>query len=157
MNIIGKPTINPIVFYSGKVAGYCLWILLVLRYVGVLHFPRWTFSHQDAAVLILISLSVMFIVLSSIYLGSSTRLGLPSESTQLKTHGIYRFSRNPMYVGFDLLTVAAAVETASTVTVSAAVYCLMTYHFIILGEERFLMDRFEDEYRAYRRKVRRYI
>ena len=34
MKIIGKTTIHPFFFYTGKIAGYAAWVLLLLEYCG---------------------------------------------------------------------------------------------------------------------------
>ncbi len=82
----------------------------------------------------------------------------PEESTQLVTSGIYRFSRNPMYVGFFLFLVAWAVLLGSLVI------CLLLPFFIlvitkvqILPEERVLQRKFGDDYLNYKNRVRRWI
>jgi len=96
-------------------------------------------------------------VLSLINLGSSTRLGLPSEITTFKTNGLYKYSRNPMYVGFNFLTIASMLYVWHIIILFLGLYSIIIYHFIILGEERFMESRFGEEYINYKQKVRRYI
>lgn len=72
--------------------------------------------------------------------------------------GPFRFSRNPLYVGMDLVVIgiAAWINTLWGLPVIALV--LVTMHYgVIQREERHLGDEFGEEYRAYRRKVRRYL
>jgi protein-S-isoprenylcysteine O-methyltransferase Ste14 len=84
-------------------------------------------------------------------------LGLPTEKTILKTNGIYRFSRNPMYFGFNLLTIASMLYWININVIILGIYSIIIYHLIILGEEKFLEERFGDEYFSYKKIVRRYI
>jgi protein-S-isoprenylcysteine O-methyltransferase Ste14 len=100
---------------------------------------------------------LLFTVISLVNLGKSTRLGLPSDDTKLKTNGIYKISRNPMYVGFDLITIASIVFTLHWLVIILGIYSLITYHLIIKGEEVFMIKRFSNEYEKYQLKVRRYL
>jgi protein-S-isoprenylcysteine O-methyltransferase Ste14 len=157
MDLIGKTPINPVLFYTGKIAGYLTWVILLL---SVLVIPVIeTYSNQlfkyTAYVLSLAGL--LLTTVSLVNLGGSTRLGLPQEDTIFKTNGLYLFSRNPMYLGFDLLTLASMIYSLNPGILSLGLYSLIIYHFIILGEERFLEQRFGKDYREYRRKTRRYI
>lgn len=157
MKIIGKATISPVFFYSGKMIGYYLWISFLLSIFGIRIVEPIVFLYSEYISLVMACVAVVFIILSSIYLGKSIRLGLPDEPTQLKLNGIYRFSRNPMYVGFDLLTVASLVGNFHLLYLFMGIYSLIIYHFIILGEEEFLRDSFGEEYKKYEKNVRRYI
>ncbi len=157
MELIGKTTINPIIFYTGKISGYVTWIILFSMFIGfkVLDNKELFYNNYIAEISLLIGL--IFTVISLINLGKSTRLGLPSDDTQLKTNGLYKFSRNPMYVGFDLITIAAIIYTLHWIIIVLGVYSLITYHLIIMGEENFMITRFSDEYKKYQLKVRRYL
>ena len=157
MNIIGKTTIHPLLFYSGKISGYFTWIVLILSILNI-HFIEgkgliWNKYIAVAFVIAGLGLSV----LSLINLGSSTRLGLPSEITTFKTNGLYKYSRNPMYVGFNFLTIASMLYVWHIIILFLGLYSIIIYHFIILGEERFMESRFGEEYINYKQKVRRYI
>jgi protein-S-isoprenylcysteine O-methyltransferase Ste14 len=157
MDLIGKTTINPIIFYTGKISGYLTWIILFSMLFGfnLLDDKSVFFKKYIAEFLLLTGL--VFTVISIINLGKSTRLGLPSEDTQFKTNGLYKFSRNPMYVGFDLITIAAIVFTLHWLIIILGVYSLIAYHLIIKGEENFMLKRFGEEYKKYQIKVRRYL
>lgn len=157
MKIIGKTTINPVMFYSGKISGYITWITLLGYFLNVI--PRSGIQNpylQLFSILILVT-GLIIVTISLVNLGKSTRLGLPTENTTLKTNGIYNFSRNPMYFGFNLLTIASILFCINVVLLILGIYSIITYHLIILGEEKFLEERFSDEYVSYKKKVRRYI
>ena len=112
---------------------------------------------DDPARLHVASLGLILVAVSLINLGSATRLGLPEEGTRFKTNGLYSISRNPMYLGFNLLTVSAILLIANFVVSTLGIYSIFTYHLIIQAEESFLEARFGEEYRAYRNRVRRYF
>jgi protein-S-isoprenylcysteine O-methyltransferase Ste14 len=157
MNIIGKTTINPIIFYTGKICGYLLWIVLLGYLLQIFPLIGIQLLATQIISILILSLAIIIIILSFVYLGKSVRLGLPSEETKLKTDGIYRISRNPMYLGFNLLTIASMLYCINIITFLMGIYCLTTYHLIIIGEEYFLKERFGEEYMKYLKKVRRYI
>ena len=116
---------------------------------------EWSISRQLA--LLLTSLSLILVVVSLINLGSATRLGLPEESTRFKKNGLYRISRNPMYLGFNLLTMSAVLFITNFMVFILGIYSIITYHLIIQAEESFLEARFGEIYCAYKKSVRRYI
>lgn len=155
MNIIGKSPINPIIFYSGKIAGYAIWIALLMKLIDAHVVGR--LNPLKSLALLLILFSLIIIVTSLVNLGASTRLGLPDENTEFKTDGIYKFSRNPMYLGFNMLSIAAILYLHNPVVLILGLYSIFTYHLIICAEEDFLENRFNVKYQEYKRKVRRYI
>jgi protein-S-isoprenylcysteine O-methyltransferase Ste14 len=157
MDLIGKTTINPFLFYSGKIAGYLTWIVYFLSVLKINIVSRYDFSYNAYIALLTVTVGLFFFVISLINLGRSTRLGLPSESTVLKTNGLYKISRNPMYLGFNLLTISAMIYMFNLVIFVFGAYSILMYHLIIIGEERFLEKRFGVDYSNYRKTVRRYI
>ena len=157
MEIVGRTTIHPLVFYSGKLSGYLTWVLLGLDYFGVRAAQGLHAVVLDYLSYILLVVAAVFIVSGLVSLGKSTRLGLPTGQTELKTGGVYRVSRNPMYVGFDALTLAAILGTGNPVVLVLGVYSIVVYHFIIAGEERYLSSVFGTAYAQYRASVRKYV
>lgn len=82
----------------------------------------------------------------------------PQRAARLVTHGIFRVSRNPMYLSLALLLAGYAVRLGSVAALAgpAAFVCYMT-RFQIVPEERVLSAKFGDAYRAYIRQTRRWI
>ncbi|WP_254533481.1 methyltransferase family protein [Natrinema gelatinilyticum] len=79
------------------------------------------------------------------------------QLTGLVTTGPYAFTRNPMYVGWFALYLGLALvlNIAWLFVVFPAV--VVSCHRVVRREERTLEHDFGDEYRSYRRKVRRYL
>jgi protein-S-isoprenylcysteine O-methyltransferase Ste14 len=72
--------------------------------------------------------------------------------------GVYRFSRNPIYVGFLLVVVASAACANSAWLLLAAVALFVLLRFgVVSREEQYLSRKFGDVYEEYRRKVRRWM
>lgn len=157
MDLIGRSTLHPVIFYSGKICGYIVWILIALSFFGVEVVPAHQYPALRTASALMSLSGVLLIVLSSISLGSSVSLGLPREKTVFKKAGIYTISRNPMYLGFNLITAAAVLGIIHIAVAIMGIYSIVVYHFIILGEEKFLQERFGQEYAHYRKTVRRYL
>lgn len=80
-----------------------------------------------------------------------------ASPTGLVTGGPYRYSRNPMYVGWTALYVGIALvlEAAWPLVLLPAVAVLT--HRAVRREERALAERFSGDYAAYRERVRRYL
>lgn len=82
----------------------------------------------------------------------------PDSSTSLVTSGVYRISRNPMYVGFALFLVALSVWFAFPWSLLGVVgFVLYLNRFQIAPEERALEALFGAEFVRYRAKVRRWL
>jgi protein-S-isoprenylcysteine O-methyltransferase Ste14 len=81
-----------------------------------------------------------------------------NPSTVIVTHGLYRFSRNPMYVGFALATFGVAVLANSLWTLLAVpISLILVDRLIITKEEAYLARKFGEEYLRYKASVRRWL
>jgi protein-S-isoprenylcysteine O-methyltransferase Ste14 len=144
-------------FYSAKVALFITWGLFIVKaisprlgYITVPGYLSWT------AVGLLLAGSVIFMA-SIISLGTSLAVGLPEQTTHLKTGGFYRFSRNPVYLAVFLVSAGSCLYYPDLINVSLTIYGIYVHHQIILQEERFLEDRFGNDWSAYASRVRRYL
>ncbi len=82
----------------------------------------------------------------------------PNLSSSLVQHGIYRFSRNPMYLGFLLVLVGWALWLGSLpALIWLPVFVIYMNRFQIVPEERMLLAKFGDSYGDYCRRVRRWF
>ena len=79
-------------------------------------------------------------------------------SSALVRSGMYRFTRNPMYLGMLTLLLGAAVLSGSLSPFLMPVmfYLIIRYRFIRV-EETMLEEKFGDEYLAFKRSVRRWL
>lgn len=82
----------------------------------------------------------------------------PDRSTAIVSGGVYRVTRNPMYVGMALLLFAWAVQLSAVAAFAGpVVFMLYITRFQIRPEERALEQRFGDAYRRYASEVRRWL
>ena len=92
------------------------------------------------------------------FLKAKTGLLPFSEATALVTSGLYRFTRNPMYLGMVLCLLGVAVFLGALSTLIPVVaYAWIIDRQFIRKEELFLQEIFGDEYLAYMKRVRRWI
>ncbi len=75
----------------------------------------------------------------------------------LNTEGIYRFSRNPMYVSYFICFLGMALLTRSWLLFGVVAVFQISSHWIILSEERWCLEKFGTAYEQYMKSVRRYI
>ncbi len=82
----------------------------------------------------------------------------PGEASSLVRSGIYKASRNPMYVGFFLLIMGWGLFLGSGVSMLLGlVFIPYMNRFQIGPEERALTKMFGDEYLSYKQEVRRWL
>lgn len=81
-----------------------------------------------------------------------------TPTTAIVGAGPYRFTRNPMYVGMVLLCIGAAVLLSNWWILALTPVCALTLQwFAIRPEEAYLESKFGAGYRAYKRRVRRWL
>lgn len=103
-------------------------------------------------------------VVGVLYFGSAVhsmqknwRAGIDAgQDTELVETGIYRFSRNPAFVGFDLLYLGFAVIWPNWPLALVSVLAASLFHVQILHEESYLEGRFGERYAEYRKRTLRY-
>jgi protein-S-isoprenylcysteine O-methyltransferase Ste14 len=161
---MGKPTIYPVFFYTGKFFLFIVWALFAMITI----FPELR-NHvplliQDQTPEVQKLLAAVFLIPANLILvpaylsmGIVTHIGLPTGNHELRTSGIYRISRNPMYASFIFLNTATFLYLPSIFLLIVMLYGMIVHHFIILGEEKYLESEFGQEYRNYKSKVSRYF
>jgi protein-S-isoprenylcysteine O-methyltransferase Ste14 len=98
MKLIGKTTIHPVFFYSGKISGYLTWVALLLMLMNIDVVDKKSLEYNTITSISILLIGLVFVVWS-----------------------------------------------------------MIIYHFIILGEEQFMENRFGSEYLEYKKKRRRYL
>lgn len=82
----------------------------------------------------------------------------PSAASALVASGIYRLTRNPMYLGFLFVLLGEIVWLGSPIAlVAAPVFAVYLNRFQIIPEERALQERFGPEFPAYTTRVPRWL
>jgi protein-S-isoprenylcysteine O-methyltransferase Ste14 len=153
----GEAPINRTLFYASKYSILVLWGAMVLRSwdisISFIEVPR---ILQLIALLFWI-LGFALLYLGRFYMGDSFRLGTPKENTSLKVDGLFRLSRNPMYVGMYATIVASALYTLNMVVILLGALVIAIHHSIVMAEEEHMQKVFGQEYLDYCNRVRQYI
>ena len=71
--------------------------------------------------------------------------------------GLFRLSRNPMYVSYPLVLLGIAALAVSPLMLALALGLQAVGHRLVLAEERWCLARYGKPYEAYLRRVRRYL
>ena len=80
------------------------------------------------------------------------------NTSYLVTGGIYRYSRNPMYLSFLLILISWGIYLGSLLSfLVIPIFIWFITKYQILPEEQVLEKKFQDTYREYKRNVRRWI
>ena len=156
MDPLGKSPIPLPLLIMGKTAMIASWLLLFLKSwggEGILYDSAVT----RAIGIFLFALGSAMAILSIVNLGRSISVGIPQEQTELKTHGFYRISRNPIYLGAFLMCAGSCLYTLHAINIVFFAVTVLEHHAIIRKEEMFLEERFGDRWRAYKARVPRYV
>lgn len=101
---------------------------------------------------------VLVFILAMATMRDSWRAGIPAEDkTALVTTGIYRFSRNPAFLGFDLIYGGLLLAFFHPVHLVFVLFAAGMLHLQILQEEAFLTGAFGEKYLEYQKKTGRYF
>lgn len=111
------------------------------------------------------SISIIFgliVILSAIILFKKNKTTIsplnPSNATKLIVHGLYNFSRNPMYLGLLLvLSGISIIQNPIGGLLFVSSFILYLNHFQIIPEENAMLDLFKDDFLKYKENVRRWI
>lgn len=158
ISIVAKPPINTLAFITAKICAFlsCSFIPAGIVWPELKSYltPGWL---NMVALLPFFSGMVVAIIAMK-KLGDDLIFGLPEASiSSLKTDGIFRFSRNPLYLGFILLIISSCLITPNPVNFAAAVTAIALHHRIVLREEDYLLSKLGSEYRAYMKETGRYM
>lgn len=109
------------------------------------------------ACLALIGLAVF--IISVVTMQDNWRAGVSNmDKTKLVTEGIYQISRNPAFLGFELVYIGMVLMFFNLPLLLVSVFAMLMFHLQIVNvEEEHLLESFGDAYLDYKKKVRRYI
>lgn len=95
---------------------------------------------------------------SQLTMGPSWLIGIPAEQkTPLVVTGVYRLSRNPIYLGLMIAITGFVLAVPNALTAAVAAAALVGLSFQVRMEERHLRAAFGASYEDYRKTVRRWL
>jgi protein-S-isoprenylcysteine O-methyltransferase Ste14 len=139
------------------------YVLIALVVMLVLHliFPAIKLISLPLSLLGLFPLIIgvaLNLVADSAFRRAGTTVKPFQETATLLTDGVYSLSRHPMYLGFTLILIGAAILLGSlTPWVIIPVFVFLMEVVFIRAEERMLGEKFGPAWLAYKKKVRRWI
>ena len=124
-------------------------------------FPKIEIKWGDVFGSIIIIFGII-IILSAIVLFKKYKTTItplkPSKATKLIVSGVYKFSRNPMYLGLLMIVISTSIFYLNIFSiVTPVLFVSWINRFQIGREEIFLTEKFGKEYILYKTKTRRWI
>lgn len=107
---------------------------------------------------VLLILSLLWTMAAQASMGESWRIGIDSQNkTKLVQTGVFRISRNPIYVGIMVTLVGLFFVIPNAITFLLLVLGVVLVNIQVRLEEEYLKTMHGDEYAGYTRQVRRWI
>lgn len=108
--------------------------------------------------ILMITGSFMFVVQVHMSCKDNWRSGIdPNGPNNLKTDGLYRYSRNPMFLGIGLAQLGFFLCLPSVFSLICLAIGWYTLYGQTVAEEKYLSQRFKDDYLTYTQAVRRWV
>jgi protein-S-isoprenylcysteine O-methyltransferase Ste14 len=153
----GEPPIDKGPFSFSKYSIIILWAAMVSRSWGISFPPIKVPIILELVALCFWVLGFTLLFIGRLGLGNSFRIGSPKENTSLKTNGLFKFSRNPMYVGVYMTILASVLYTLNPLVLFIGIFVVVVHHKIVLAEEQYMLNVFGKNYADYCCRVRRYV
>lgn len=146
---------------------FLIWLFEISSSAFLFSFPvlpeiltKWLFESFFLKVMgtVLIFLSMILFVLSLVHFKTSLRFGLDEKNQgKLITTGIFSVSRNPFFLSLDIYFLGIALILTNLFFIGFSLLAIVSIHFFILKEEKFLRTVYGEEYEKYFREVGRYL
>lgn len=121
-------------------------IMLYLLFLSVKRIPTWIF----ATGLTVYAVGLLLLAVSVVNFAAPVENGFHKN-------GLYRLSRNPMYVAYFAFFIGCALLTRSLLLFVLVLLFQISAHWIIRSEERWCVQQYGKAYLQYMAKVRRYL
>lgn len=122
------------------------------------------FAVQDYLPMPVVILGAVFGILGDLIFAAavftmkdSWRAGLANGDDRVVTNGIYQYSRNPAFLGFDLVYIGIVLMFFNWILFGVSAAAMLLLHIQILREEKYLTKLHGEEYLKYKRRVNRYV
>ena len=170
-----KTKVNPLTFnkgddahgYNGKVFGFIsiLELIVVSIYALAPHWhkyllPFWYLENDTLAVIGwgLLILSLVLVWVAQSHMRESWRIGIDEENeTELITNGFFSISRNPIFLGIMIANVGLFLVLPNAFTLLIISLSTTSINTQIRLEEAFLVEAFREQYKQYRKNVKRWL
>jgi len=137
----------------------------ILIYIGIFYHSdyfiwiKWLdYSVIKIMGLVIITFACALGISTLITMKDSWRVGIrPEQKTDLIINGVFKFSRNPYYLSYDLMLLGIFLEFPTLVYLIFYLTFILILHLIIMDEEKHLIVQHGDSYKNYKDSVNRYF
>ena len=135
------------------------YILLVIQIISIILCPVSSYKALKIAGVVITALGVFIFIVAVLQMKENWRAGVQKNAkTNLVTTGIYSISRNPAFLGFDLMYIGILFSFFNWYLFLITAIVVSLFHLQIVNvEEDFLIEAFGQEYIEYKKKVFRYL
>ncbi len=156
-NQFGKGNKNKNVIIIERITSFSNLLVIVAQLLSIIMVYN---IHNSILIIIAIflgTISIILFLLATITMKNNWRVGIPEEKTSLVVDGIYKWSRNPAFVGFDLLYISNVILFFNIPLLTSAIFAIVMLHIQILQEEKHMLNMFGDDYKNYKKHTLRYF
>lgn len=155
---IAKGTRRDKVFYIELIMKAATNSVVIIEVISIVSVKPAVPSYVRFVGMILGFVGDVVFALAVITMKDNWRAGIAeNDKTEMVTAGIYRFSRNPAFLGFDLVYLGIMLMFFNCVLLLVSVFAAVMLHLQILQEEKYLSQVFGESYLTYCSKVCRYL
>jgi protein-S-isoprenylcysteine O-methyltransferase Ste14 len=152
-DVAGVIALPPLIFLGFLAAAAVLEAVAPVLVLGAYAFPRYLAGAALAA-----AGFVMIVMGMRRFQAAGTNIPPTLPTTALVVDGIYRRTRNPLYLGMTLVYLGLGIAAGSLWAIGLVVPLLWVMNTgVIAREEHYLERKFGDPYRAYKAGVRRWV
>ncbi|MCQ4637385.1 isoprenylcysteine carboxylmethyltransferase family protein [Anaerovorax odorimutans] len=157
-NQIAKGEKQKSVYRTERIMGAATYSVLIAQLVSIVFDYNWMPPNARFSGFCVAILGDITFAISVWTMKDSWRAGIPErDQTHLVSDGIYRYSRNPAFLGFDFMYIGVLIMFFNPLTLVFTLFAMVMLHLQILQEEAFLEKRFGAEYIQYKQTVFRYL
>lgn len=156
---MGKGEKETRVIVIERVLKFATFLIVPVELISIYMNTKWFDSKYLNLLGIIIGMcGVGIFIIAMTTMRDNWRAGIPAEDkTSIVTHGIYKISRNPAFLGFDLVYLGIFLAFPNVIHLMFLLFALGMLHIQILEEEKFLIKVFGVEYQKYKAKTGRYF
>ena len=156
-NQMGKGNKEESTLLTERVMQVTVYLIVVVEVISVFCIDNIP-TNLDVFAAMLGFIGVIIFGVSVYTMKDSWRAGvITTNDTKIVTSGIYKYSRNPAFLAFDLVYVSILILNFNYVLLICTIFVIIMFHFQILQEEKSLPNIFGEEYLEYKAKVCRYF
>lgn len=167
VNQLGKNESKGIKLYRfEKKLKFFTYLMVIIQYASIIIDDEWYYVNVPDYIkiigLVLLCISNIIFLLSIYCMKDNWRVGInftneSNNKTELVKTGIYKISRNPAFLGFDLLYIGLLFVFSNPVNLIMTIILVWMFDEQIKYEEQYLLFQFKDEYEEYVKKTKRYF